>query len=122
MGEKKVFLSNSGTEAIEGAIKLVRMHTKRQYIIAFKGAFHGRTMGAISLNSSKVAQRAFFGPLVPGVIHIIPYPREEWTRCRRDPRGRSLQEPRRPEGDRGDLHRADPRRGRLCLAAGVGLA
>lgn len=73
MGKKKIFLSNSGTEAVEGAIKLARLHTKRQYIIAFKGAFHGRTMGAISLNSSKVAQRAFFGPLMPGVVHI-PYP------------------------------------------------
>jgi 4-aminobutyrate aminotransferase len=72
MGPKKVFLSNSGTEAVEGALKLVRHHTRRQYVVAFKGGFHGRTMGAISLNSSKVGQRAFFGPLVPGVIHI-PY-------------------------------------------------
>jgi 4-aminobutyrate aminotransferase len=72
MGPKKIFLSNSGTEAVEGALKLVRHHTRRQYVIAFKGGFHGRTYGAISLNSSKVGQRAFFGPLVPGVIHI-PY-------------------------------------------------
>ena len=72
MGPKKVFLTNSGTEAIEGALKLVRHHTRRQYVIAFKGGFHGRSYGAISLNSSKVGQRAFFGPLVPGVIHI-PY-------------------------------------------------
>jgi 4-aminobutyrate aminotransferase len=72
MGPKKVFLTNSGTEAVEGAIKLARYHTRREKIIAFKGAFHGRTMGAISLNASKVAQRAFFGPLVPGVIHV-PY-------------------------------------------------
>lgn len=76
MGPKKVFLTNSGTEAIEGALKLVRAHTRRQNIIAFKGAFHGRTMGAISLNSSKVGQRAFFGPLVPGVTHI-PYPSDK---------------------------------------------
>jgi 4-aminobutyrate aminotransferase len=74
MGAKRVFLSNSGTEAIEGAIKLVRSHTKRQYIVAFKGAFHGRTYGSISLNSSKVGQRSFFGPLLPGIIHI-PYPK-----------------------------------------------
>ncbi|HKA91178.1 MAG TPA: acetyl ornithine aminotransferase family protein [Haliangiales bacterium] len=73
MGPKKVFLSNSGTEAIEGALKLVRSHTRRPYVIAFKGGFHGRTYGAISLNSSKVGQRAFFGPLVPGVVHL-PYP------------------------------------------------
>ncbi|MCY0999753.1 acetyl ornithine aminotransferase family protein [Myxococcus sp. MISCRS1] len=72
MGPKKVFLTNSGTEAVEGAIKLARHHTRRQYIVAFKGGFHGRTYGAISLNSSKVAQRAFFGPLLPGVIHV-PY-------------------------------------------------
>jgi 4-aminobutyrate aminotransferase len=72
MGKKRVFLSNSGTEAVEGAIKLARFHTKRERVVAFKGAFHGRTMGAISLNNSKVSQRAFFGPLMPGVIHI-PY-------------------------------------------------
>lgn len=73
MGPKKVFLTNSGTEAIEGALKLVRAHTRRPYVIAFKGAFHGRTYGAISLNSSKVGHRAFFGPLLPGVMHV-PYP------------------------------------------------
>ncbi|MBI4404194.1 MAG: acetyl ornithine aminotransferase family protein [Deltaproteobacteria bacterium] len=72
MGKKRVFLTNSGTEAIEGAIKLVRHHTKRPYLIAFKGAFHGRSLGAISLTSSKVGQRAFFGPLLPGVLHL-PY-------------------------------------------------
>ena len=64
MGPKKVFLTNSGTEAVEGALKLVRYHTRRQYVFAFKGAFHGRSYGAISLNASKVAQRAFFGPLL----------------------------------------------------------
>jgi 4-aminobutyrate aminotransferase len=73
MGSTKVFLTNSGTEAIEGAIKLVRAHTRRPNIIAFKGAFHGRTLGAISLNASKVGQRAFFGPLLPGVHHVA-YP------------------------------------------------
>ena len=72
MGSKKVFLTNSGTEAVDGAIKLVRHHTRRPNIIAFKGAFHGRTLGAISLTSSKTRQRAFFGPLLPGVLHV-PY-------------------------------------------------
>jgi len=72
MGPKKVFLTNSGTEAVEGAMKLARYHTKRQYFVAFKGSFHGRTMGAISLNSSKTTQKAFFGPMIPGVLHI-PY-------------------------------------------------
>ena len=72
LGPKRVFLTNSGTEATEGAIKLVRAHTKRQNIIAFRGSFHGRTMGAISLGSSKVRYRHGFGPLLPGVYHL-PY-------------------------------------------------
>ena len=72
MGPTKVFLTNSGTESIEGAIKLARHHTKRSKIIAFKGAFHGRTMGAITLNASKVTQKAHFGPLLPDVYHL-PY-------------------------------------------------
>lgn len=72
MGPKKVFLTNSGTEAVEGAIKLARYHTKRQNIIAFKGSFHGRTTGAIALTSSKVKYRAHFGPFMPGIYHV-PY-------------------------------------------------
>ncbi|HEX2140890.1 MAG TPA: aminotransferase class III-fold pyridoxal phosphate-dependent enzyme, partial [Candidatus Limnocylindria bacterium] len=68
------FLTNSGTEAIEGAIKLARYHTRRPAIIAFEGAFHGRTMGALSLTNSKVKQRAGFGPLLPMVYHA-PFPR-----------------------------------------------
>jgi len=67
---KKVFFTNSGAEAVEAAFKLARFHTKRQQVIAFLGAFHGRTMGALSLTASKVTQRAGFGPLVPGVTHI----------------------------------------------------
>jgi 4-aminobutyrate aminotransferase len=70
----RVFLTNSGTEAVEGAIKLARYHTHRPGIIAFEGAFHGRTMGALSLTNSKVKQRAGFGPLVPMVYHA-PFPR-----------------------------------------------
>jgi 4-aminobutyrate aminotransferase len=74
-GEKaRVFLTNSGTEAVEGAIKLARYHTHRPGIIAFEGAFHGRTMGALSLTNSKLKQRAGFGPLLPMVFHS-PYPR-----------------------------------------------
>jgi 4-aminobutyrate aminotransferase len=73
MGPKRAFLSNSGTEAVEGAIKLARYHTRRQNIIAFKGAFHGRTYGSLSLNGSKTTQRAFFGPMLPGITHV-PYP------------------------------------------------
>ncbi|HEY8170726.1 MAG TPA: aminotransferase class III-fold pyridoxal phosphate-dependent enzyme [Candidatus Limnocylindria bacterium] len=70
----RVFLTNSGTEAVEGAIKLARYHTHRPGIIAFEGGFHGRTMGALSLTNSKLKQRAGFGPLVP-MVHHAPFPR-----------------------------------------------
>jgi 4-aminobutyrate aminotransferase len=70
----RVFLTNSGTEAVEGAIKLARYHTHRSGIIAFEGGFHGRTMGALSLTNSKVKQRAGFGPLIP-MVHHAPFPR-----------------------------------------------
>ena len=70
---KKVYFGNSGTEAIEAAIKLARYHTRRDKIIAFYGCFHGRTLGALSLTASKAVQRKGFGALLPGVFHI-PYP------------------------------------------------
>ena len=63
------FLSNSGTEAVEAAIKLARYATGRQYLIAFYGAFHGRTYGSISVGASKAKYRTGFGPLMPGVYH-----------------------------------------------------
>jgi len=69
MGKKRVFLTNSGTEAIEGAIKLARFHTKRKGLMSFYGGFHGRTMGALSLTASKIRQREHFGPFLPGVVH-----------------------------------------------------
>jgi 4-aminobutyrate aminotransferase len=72
-GPHRVYYGNSGAEAIEAALKLARYHTKRQQIIAFQGAFHGRTMGALSLTASKPQQRRRFAPLVPGVTHV-PYP------------------------------------------------
>ncbi|MBL8989837.1 MAG: acetyl ornithine aminotransferase family protein [Gemmatimonadetes bacterium] len=68
--KKRVFLSNSGTEAVEGAMKLARHATGRTDFIAFRGSFHGRTYGALSLTSSKVKQHARFGPLLPGVHHV----------------------------------------------------
>ena len=71
--DKKVFFCNSGTEAIEGAIKLARYATKRDKMIAFYGCFHGRTMGSLSLTASKSTQRKNFGALLGGVEHI-PYP------------------------------------------------
>jgi len=67
---KRVFLTNSGAEAVEAALKLARFHTKRPHVIAFYGAFHGRTLGALSLTSSKAVQRAGFGPLPTGVTHV----------------------------------------------------
>ncbi len=71
-GARKVAFGNSGAEAIECALKLARYHTRRERFLAFFGAFHGRTMGALSLTGSKQVQRAGFGPLVPEVHHI-PY-------------------------------------------------
>ncbi|MFQ5903351.1 MAG: acetyl ornithine aminotransferase family protein [Candidatus Binatia bacterium] len=67
---KKVFLTNSGTEAVEAALKLARYSTRRQHIIAFLGSFHGRTMGSLSLTASRSSHRAHFAPLIPGVHHI----------------------------------------------------
>src|SRR5205807_1015015 len=72
-GPHRFYYGNSGTEAVECALKLSRYHTKRQQVIAFYGAFHGRTMGALSLTASKPQQRRRFAPLVPGVTHV-PYP------------------------------------------------
>jgi 4-aminobutyrate aminotransferase len=69
---KKVFLCNSGTEAVEAALKLARYQTRRTQAIAFYGAFHGRTMGALSLTASKSVQRRRFSPLLPGITHV-PY-------------------------------------------------
>jgi 4-aminobutyrate aminotransferase len=69
-GAKRVFLTNSGTEAVEGAIKLARYSTRRTAIIAFRGAFHGRSTGAVTLTSSKARQHAGFGPLLPDVHHV----------------------------------------------------
>ena|SRR5579863_7768530 len=66
---RRVYFGNSGTEAVEAAMKLARYHTGRDKFIAFRGAFHGRTLGALSLTGSKVVQRKGFGPLVPGVFH-----------------------------------------------------
>jgi 4-aminobutyrate aminotransferase len=74
---KKVFLTNSGTEAVEGALKLSRYATRRAAFIAFEGSFHGRTYGSLSLTNSKVTQRAGFGPFLPEVYHA-PYGDAEW--------------------------------------------
>ena len=72
-GDVRTFFANSGTETTEAAIKLSRYYTKRQGIIAFLGAFHGRSLGSLSLTASKAIQRRGFGPFMPGVYHA-PYP------------------------------------------------
>jgi 4-aminobutyrate aminotransferase len=71
--DAQTFFTNSGTEAIEAAIKLARHSTGRQQFISFFGAFHGRTLGALSLTASKYLQKEGFAPLMPGVTHV-PYP------------------------------------------------
>ena len=71
--DAQTFFTNSGAEAIEAAIKLARYTTGRQHFIAFYGAFHGRTLGALSLTASKRRQKEGFSPLMPGVTHV-PYP------------------------------------------------
>jgi 4-aminobutyrate aminotransferase len=73
-GPKRVFFTNSGAEALEAALKLSRWRTGRSRVIAFFGAFHGRTYGAMSLSGSKLVHRRGFSPLVPD-IHHVPYPR-----------------------------------------------
>jgi 4-aminobutyrate aminotransferase len=72
-GPVRAFFANSGTEATEAALKMSRYSTKRQGIIAFLGAFHGRSMGSLSLTASKAIQRRGFAPFLPGVYHA-PYP------------------------------------------------
>lgn len=69
----KVFFANSGAEANEAMIKAARWSTRRQYIIAHTGSFHGRTLGALSLTASRQVQRRYFGPLLPSVEHV-PFP------------------------------------------------
>jgi 4-aminobutyrate aminotransferase len=85
-GPYRVSFGNSGAEAIEGALKLARFHTRRHRFIAFYNCFHGRTVGALSLTASKPAQRRSFGPLLEGVSHV-PYPNP--YRC---PSGRARRE------------------------------
>lgn len=85
-GPKRSFFANSGTEAVEAAIKLARYHTKRHGIIAFLGSFHGRTLGALSLTASKAIHRKGFGPPFGGTYHA------PFANCYRCPLGL------RPEG------------------------
>jgi 4-aminobutyrate aminotransferase len=70
--EKKVYFGNSGAEAVEAAVKLAKWHSRKPLFIGFTGAFHGRTIGALSFTASKPTQRRYFFPLMPGVTHV-PY-------------------------------------------------
>ncbi|MEO6206768.1 MAG: aminotransferase class III-fold pyridoxal phosphate-dependent enzyme [Candidatus Limnocylindrales bacterium] len=76
VGRARTYLGNSGAEVVEASIKLARYATHRPYVVAFLGAFHGRTYGAVSLTASKARYHAGFGPLLPGVFHA-PYGRVE---------------------------------------------
>jgi 4-aminobutyrate aminotransferase len=69
-GPTRSFIGNSGTEAVEAAIKLTRFATGRQYLVAFVGGFHGRSYGSVSLTASKSKYHSRFGPMLPGVIHV----------------------------------------------------
>ena len=122
-GGVRSFFGNSGTEAIEACLKLSRYATGRQNIVAFLGAFHGRTMGSLSLTASKAIQRRGFGPLMPGVYHA-PYPDcyrcplglnagELRGRVPRFHRAPAVRASRLAGRSRGDRRRADPGRGRL---------
>ncbi len=71
-GERRVYFGNSGTEAVEAAMKAARYHTGRPKFLAFLGGFHGRTLGSLSLTASKRVQRKGFEPLLAGVVHA-PY-------------------------------------------------
>ena len=123
---KRVFLSNSGAEAVDGAIKLARNSTRRAGLIAFKGAFHGRTYGAMSLTSSKVKQHAGFGPMLSEVYHVQyanPY-RCECGQAHADCHLHSIAAIEElfarqvdPRDVAGDLRGADSGRGRLHRAA-----
>jgi 4-aminobutyrate aminotransferase len=80
---KKVFFTNSGAEALEAALKLARWHTRRNRVVAFFGAFHGRTYGAMSLSGSKLVHRRGFSPLVPDIHHVeFPRAAPDGGRCR----------------------------------------
>jgi len=71
--DKKAYFGNSGTEAVEAAVKMAKWHTRKHRFIAFISAFHGRTLGSLSFTASKLAQRRYFFPLLDGVTHV-PYP------------------------------------------------
>lgn len=84
----QVMFSNSGSEAVEGAIKLARSFTGRPAVVAFRGGFHGRTAGAMAVTSSRVRVRGGFEPL-PASVYMAPYPYAFRSPWRGDPEGYS---------------------------------
>ena len=125
--KKKVYFGNSGTEAIEAAMKLARYHTKREKFISFYGSFHGRTMGSLSLTASKSVQRKGFGSLSREYFtRIFPIPiavsggirpehaAEDALAYIEDELFRRVVDPAR---HRGNCYRADSRRRRLRSGA-----
>ncbi|MBW3592817.1 MAG: aspartate aminotransferase family protein [Actinobacteria bacterium] len=76
IADTKIFYANSGTEAVEAALKLARYATGRPNVLAFSGAFHGRTLGSLSVSTSKARFRSRHEPLAAGA-HFVPYPRRE---------------------------------------------
>lgn len=97
-GLDQFFFSNSGAEAVEGAIKLARHATGRPNIITFQGSFHGRSIGAMSVTNSKTVYRAGYAPLMAGV-HVAPY-----AYCYRCPTRSSLKVPNSYIPSRGQTH------------------
>ncbi len=87
--EIQVFFTNSGTEAVESAVKLARYHTGRPRFLAFIGGFHGRTMGSLAFTASKPTQRAGFFPMMPGVTHV-PFPNPYRPLLRGEDQGKAV--------------------------------
>ena len=126
-GAKRVYFGNSGTEAIEAAMKLARYHTKRDKFIAFYGCFHGRTMGALSLTAARPCSGRVSARCSPACsTRRIPIPIAARTVCVRKPAApmrslsgkRDFQAPRRSRRSRRHFRRADPGRGRIRAGAG----
>ncbi len=125
-GPWRVFFANSGAEAVEGAIKLARLRTGRQKIVAFYGAFHGRTYGAMSLTASKPVQRRGYGPFVPEIVPLplralLPLPGEPRAgdlrrRVPGPPDEDDVRHHHRPAGGGGGDRGAGPGGGRLRRA------
>ncbi len=115
-GPKRTFFANSGTEANEAAIKLARYHTKRHGIIGFLGSFHGRTLGSLSVTSSRAIQRRGFGPPVAGTYHA-PYANCYRCPVKATPESCAGRVPRLPRRSGADAPGVARRRRRACWSS-----